>query len=234
MVYANETIDSCHRINNGESSSMPYLKLYSKLEVSNARQLTIDFDTPHQSSLKFLLAFQIVNSQSEEKESDACDNADEFRCVNTLETNATTTLRQYTCVKKDFVCNCLSLYPLENEQKILDSEGSDYKYANSAHFAENCDYLLSAPNNFLHSMKVAPDQICDFYRELNSKCKEDRILALLRSSQANTEHGDSDGDKEDSSEYFEDYQNIQKGFCLFLFDILVLKNALKKSGEKTS
>ena len=189
-ILLNKTIDNCNHAN--------LLKSFAKLKTTHARQLTIDYESG-QSNLIFLLAFQLVSSAKASSETGLathCNDLEELKCVNTLQlSNLNTLFKQYSCIRKDLICNCLTLYPLRSHNSSSSSFNS----------VDKCEYLLSTPNNYFLSLQQTTDQMCSFYSDLNTKCKRARLDALSsKDSESNLEE-DQLGD-----EYI-DYSTSLKG-----------------------
>ena len=209
-----QTIDTCDK---GTSS---FLRPFAKLKTTTTKQLTIDYETSASNSLNFLLSFQLVNSLNTDLTNIVdtnigthCNDMDEFKCVNTMKIS-NNTLKQYSCIRKDLICNCLTLYPLKTNSNInMGSLNSD-----------KCQYLLSMSNNYAF-LQQTPDLMCNYFLDLNTKCKKLRRNGLGES--------ENEVQLEDGDEYI-DYPNSSKGnlfekkiFVLIVFEIAIVQMSTK-------
>jgi hypothetical protein len=191
-IVASQIIDTCGK----ESPNV--LRPFAKLKTTNVRQLTIDYETSASNSLNFLLSFQLVNSFNTDlvNNGDAsvathCNDIDEFKCVNTIKIS-NNTLKQFSCIRKDLICNCLTLYPLKSSSNLNP--------------IDKCQYLTSMSSNYVF-LQQASDQMCNYYLELNAKCK--KIRSSGSSGEPENEIQLEDGDE--YADYPNSYPNSYRG-----------------------
>ncbi len=191
-IVASQAIDTCGK----ESTNI--LRPFAKLKTTNVRQLTIDYETSASNNLNFLLSFQLVNSFNTDlvNNGDAtvathCNDIDEFKCVNTIKIS-NNTLKQFSCIRKDLICNCLTLFPLKSSSDLNP--------------IDKCQYLTSMSSNYVFLQQTS-DQMCNYYLELNAKCKKFRSSAS--SGEPENEIQLEDGDE--YADYPNSYPNSYKG-----------------------
>ncbi len=179
ITTSSQTIDTC------DKESSLFLRPFANLKTTTTKQLTIDYETSASNLLNFLLSFQLVNNLNSDVPNSVytsidphCNDIDEFKCVNTMKIS-NNTLKQYSCIRKDLICNCLTLYPLKTN--------SNMNLVNL--YSDKCQYLLSMSSNYVF-LQQTTDQMCNYFLELNSKCKK-----LRRSGSGEPEIQLEDGDE---------------------------------------
>lgn len=168
LQYENWTVDSCN------TNLKPYTKLDTK-----SNKLKINYQTSN-SNLLFLLSFKaykkiepnaLVDQENGIKtihQSTSCNKRDEMKCENAIE-KSNTQYKQYSCVNKDLICNCISLNPVDDDLKNKTQSPNKNKH----NFIDNCDYLIRVYDQYFASLHQQPEELCDFYRNLNTRCRNE-------------------------------------------------------------
>jgi hypothetical protein len=89
-----------------------------------------------------------------------------MKCENAIQ-KSNTQYKQYSCVNKDLVCNCISLNPADSKNQ------TQFPNKSKHNFIDNCDYLIRVYDQYFASLHQQPEELCDFYRHLNTRCRSE-------------------------------------------------------------
>lgn len=141
---------------------------------TNSNRLEINYNTEN-SNLNFLLKFSLTNTSKDETTSKCSmikTNFDQMKCEIEFKApgNESKTLKHYTCIDKDLLCNCLSLKP------ITESQSSPSPRPLNLGYLDTCDYLIETYASYLTSLSQTKSTLCDYYLGLNTKCRNENLL----------------------------------------------------------
>ncbi|CAF1047816.1 unnamed protein product [Brachionus calyciflorus] len=136
------------------------LKSYLTIN-SNSNNIQINYETIN-SNFNILLSFSI--RPSTEEITNECNNG--LEC----EINISPKLKHSSCIDKNLLCNCPS---------FRDPKNSSLEYLN------NCDYLIENYDSYLNSLNQLPNNFCEYYTLLNSKCRNNRLDAKKSQNRIN-------------------------------------------------
>lgn len=177
--------EKSNSLSNCDFNLKPFLTINS-----NSNKLDISYKASSQ-NYNFLLSFNLIKKPSTLDEStNTCSRKNyEMKCEIEL-TDSAKSYKHYTCINKYLICNCLSLKPILNDLNNSNKSTSRQFLRSSMDYMDSCDYLIETFDSYLLSLKQQINTVCNYYLNLNTKCRNDQS-SFLKWTSLNDEFEDS-------------------------------------------